>query len=78
VKRAKLGFDGGCRGLCSDGGAGLIDVVARNGLKRVAYITTASGARTSFLVPETDRLYLAMRERLISGQAAIQVYRPAQ
>jgi hypothetical protein len=59
-------------------GAGLIDVMARNGLKRVAYITTASGARTSFFVPETDRLYLAMRERLISGQAAIQVYRPAQ
>jgi DNA-binding beta-propeller fold protein YncE len=58
-------------------GAGLVDVVARAGLKRVAYITTVSGARTSLYVPETDRLYLAVRAGLISGQAAIQVYRPA-
>lgn len=59
-------------------GAGLIDVVARNGLKRIAYVKTTSGARTSLYVPETDRLYLAMRAGLISGQAEIQVYRPEQ
>ncbi len=59
-------------------GAGLIDVVARNGLKRIASVKTISGARTSLYVPETDRLYLAIRAGLISGQAAIQIYRPAQ
>ena len=59
-------------------GAGMIDVVARNGLKRIAYVKTTSGARTSLYVPETDRVYLAIRAGLISGQAAIQVYRPAQ
>jgi DNA-binding beta-propeller fold protein YncE len=57
-------------------GAGVIDVVARNGLKRIAYVKTTSGARTSLYVPETDRIYLATRAGLISGQAAIQVYRP--
>lgn len=59
-------------------GAGMIDVVARNGLKRIAYVKTTSGARTSLYVPEMDRLYLAIRAGVISGQAAIQVYRPAQ
>lgn len=59
-------------------GAGQIDVIARNGLKQIAYVKTASGARTSLYVPETGRLYLAIRAGLISGQAAIQVYRPAQ
>jgi DNA-binding beta-propeller fold protein YncE len=57
-------------------GAGLIDVVMRDGLKRIAYITTTSGARTSLFAPETDRFYLAVRAGLISGEAAIQVYRP--
>lgn len=59
-------------------GAGLIDVVARNGLKRIAYVKTTSGARTSLYVAETDRVYLGIPAGLISGQAAIQVYRPAQ
>ena len=57
-------------------GAGLIDVVMLDGLKRIAYITTTSGARTSLFVPEADRLYLAVRAGLISGEAEIQVYRP--
>jgi len=59
-------------------GSGMIDVVARNGLKRIAYVNSTSGARTSLYVPETDRLYLAVRAGVISGQAAIQIYRPAQ
>jgi YVTN family beta-propeller protein len=37
---------------------------------------TASGARTSLFVPETDRLYVAVRASF-SEAAAIWVYRPA-
>lgn len=59
-------------------GAGVIDVVAREGLKRIAYVKSSSGARTSLFVPETDRLYLAARAGVISGQASILVFRPAQ
>jgi DNA-binding beta-propeller fold protein YncE len=70
-------FDGKRSRIYVSCGAGLIDVVARAGLKQIAYITTISGARTSLYVPETDRLYLAVRAGLISGQAAIQLYRPA-
>ncbi len=59
-------------------GEGFIDVFAPRGLgyERIAHIATASGARTSLLVPELDRLFLAVRA---TGRepAAIWVYRPA-
>ena len=37
----------------------------------------ASGARTSLLVPQLDRLYVAERAGLLGSDAAIRVYRPA-
>ncbi len=59
-------------------GAGEVDVVARDGLHRIALIATTSGARTSLFVPQQDRFYLAVRAGLIFGQASIQVFRPSQ
>jgi len=58
-------------------GAGLIDVVQKESggaLKRLAYITTAPGARTSLFVPELNGLYVAVPS-LLANSAAIQVYR---
>ena len=40
-------------------------------------VHTASGARTSLLVPQLDRLYVAERAGLLGSDAAIRVYRPA-
>jgi hypothetical protein len=40
-------------------------------------VRTASGARTSLLVPQLDRLYVAERAGLVGSEAAIRVYRPA-
>ena len=71
-------LDNGRQRIYVSCGTGAIDVVARNGLKRIATVKTTSGARTSLYAPETGRLYLAIRAGLISRQAAIQVYRPAQ
>jgi DNA-binding beta-propeller fold protein YncE len=39
-------------------------------------ITTASGARTSLFVGETDRLFVAERAGLLSSSAALRVYQP--
>jgi YVTN family beta-propeller protein len=57
-------------------GAGFIDVIDASGAyKRLARIPTAQGARTSFFVPELDRLFLAVRAS--SGEAAaIWVFHP--
>jgi hypothetical protein len=59
-------------------GAGSIDVFRREpaALTRLARLTTTSGARTSLLVPELDRLFLAVRAGLVGSTAAVQIYRP--
>jgi hypothetical protein len=59
-------------------GEGYVDVfaLADAGIRRIAHIATSSGARTSLLVPELDRLYLAVRAT-ISEPAAIWIFRPA-
>jgi hypothetical protein len=56
---------------------GFIDVFGRGpkDLNQVAHIETVRGAGTSLLVPELDRLYLAVPAAYKSG-AAIRVYRP--
>lgn len=58
-------------------GEGFIDVFERaaNGLKRLDRVVTAPGARTSLLVPELDKLFLAVRATP-TEQAAIWVFRP--
>jgi YVTN family beta-propeller protein len=58
-------------------GQGFIDVLdARDpGFARVGRIATVPGARTSLFVPDTDRLFLAVRAQAGQG-AAIWVYRP--
>jgi YVTN family beta-propeller protein len=45
-------------------------------IRRLPSIPTAPGARTSLFVPELDRLFIAKRAGLLSGEAAILVYRP--
>lgn len=58
-------------------GAGVIDVLEQRdtGYERSARIPTVAGARTSLFVPETDRLYLAVRAA--SGEpAAVWIFRP--
>lgn len=58
-------------------GEGAVDVVASNGsgYHSIGRLPTASGARTSFFLPDTDRLYLAVRATQ-SEKAAIWVLRP--
>ena len=58
-------------------GEGVVDVFERNadGYMRLAQIPTVSGARTSFFVPELDRLSVGVRAS--GGEpAAIWVFRP--
>lgn len=58
-------------------GEGVVDVVERNhdGYTRLAQVPTVSGARTSFFVPELDRLCVGVRAS--GGEpAAIWVFRP--
>jgi DNA-binding beta-propeller fold protein YncE len=59
-------------------GAGFIDVFETGGAhyNRTAHIATIAGARTSLLVPELDRLYLAVRTSS-AAEAAIWAFRPA-
>lgn len=59
-------------------GAGEIAVFQQNGgtYRQLTSVQTASGARTSLFVPELDRLFLAVRARLLGSQASIQVFRP--
>jgi hypothetical protein len=59
-------------------GDGYLDVFRRDAnLSRVAHIATSSGARTSFWVPELDRLFVAVRAGLLGSKAEIRIYRPA-
>ena len=59
-------------------GAGELAVLERTaaGWHALEPIRTASGARTSLLVPELDRLFVAERAGLLGSDAAIGVYRP--
>jgi DNA-binding beta-propeller fold protein YncE len=58
-------------------GEGVIDVfaVSGNGYQAIADIPTATGARTSFFAPRTDRLYVGVRATL-TEPAAIWIFRP--
>ena len=58
-------------------GEGAVDVVRRRGdaYEELARVATAPGARTSLLVPELDRLYVAARAGDRRG-AAVLVLRP--
>jgi DNA-binding beta-propeller fold protein YncE len=58
-------------------GEGFIDVFATSdsGYSRIGHVSTAAGARTSLLVPEIDRLFVAVRESG-AGPPAIWVFRP--
>jgi hypothetical protein len=60
-------------------GDGFIDVFASYGGRyvRMEHIATAAGARTSFFVPELDRLFLAVRATW-TEPAAIWVFRPSE
>ena len=58
-------------------GEGFLDVfdTQSDGYRRIAHMPTASGARTSFFIPELDRLLLAVPAA--QGQPAeIWVFRP--
>lgn len=58
-------------------GEGVIDVIEQRGIgyTRVGRVASSSGARTSFLVPEMDRLFVAVRATS-REPAAIWIYRP--
>lgn len=59
-------------------GVGVVDVFEDRdgGYQRVGQVPTVSGARTSLFVPESDRLYVAVRTSE-TETAAIWVFRPA-
>ena len=58
-------------------GEGVVDVFAADaaGYRRIAWVPTIPGARTSLFVPERDRLFVAVRARS-NEPAAIWVFRP--
>jgi YVTN family beta-propeller protein len=58
-------------------GAGYVDVFEANGsaYRKMARVPTAPGARTSYFVPELDRLFVAVRAST-AVPAAIWVFRP--
>ena len=60
-------------------GAGVVDVFDRNGsgLRRMAQVETAPGARTGLFVPELDRLFVAARSASPGADAKILVFRPS-
>ena len=60
---------------CGEGAVDVLEHVGA-GVRRLARITTASGARTSLFVPELDRLYVAARAGTLWGEAALLVYCP--
>jgi YVTN family beta-propeller protein len=59
-------------------GEGSIDVLTQRGseYERIGHIQTSSGARTSFFIPELDRLFVAVRATS-REPAAVWVFRPA-
>jgi hypothetical protein len=57
-------------------GAGAVDIFDAQSYRHLLRIPTASGARTSLFIAETDRLYVAARAT--GGKpAAILVFRPS-
>jgi len=56
-------------------GEGFVDVFDSDPYKLVERIPTTKGARTSLLVPEIDRLFVAARAAA-EAPAAIWVFRP--
>ncbi len=60
-------------------GEGAVDVIGWDGktVAELSRITTASGARTSFFVPQLDRLFVASRAGWMGGSAAILIFRPS-
>jgi len=60
-------------------GQGVVDVVQREsaGLRSIARVKTAGGARTSLFVPKLDRLFVAARAGWLGSSAAILVLRPS-
>jgi hypothetical protein len=56
-------------------GEGFVDVLDAIAYKLVGRITTVKGARTSLLVPEIDRLFVAARAAP-EAPAAVWVFRP--
>jgi DNA-binding beta-propeller fold protein YncE len=71
-------FDAQRRRIYVSCGSGAIDVFAASATnyEHMAQVTTASGARTSLFVPELDRLFVAQRAGVLSGDAAIRIFRP--
>ena len=59
-------------------GAGAVDVFQNEGANThlVAQVSTPPGGRTALFVPELDRLFVAVRARLLRSDAAILVFRP--
>lgn len=60
-------------------GGGFIDVIAQREADKYELrerIPTVSGARTSFLSPNRNEFYLAVRAGLISGNAELRIYQP--
>ena len=60
-------------------GAGALDVFQNDGANThlVAQVSTPPGGRTSLFVPELDRLFVAVRARLLRSDASVLVFRPA-
>src|SRR5690242_9003242 len=56
-------------------GEGFIDVIDANSYDVRQRIPTESGARTSFFAPEQNEFFLAVRAGMISGMAAVRIYR---
>ena len=69
-------YDAALKRVYISGGEGFIDVFGQRDPDHyapIAKIATAGGARTSFLAPELDRLYLAVPHRG-NQKAEIRVY----
>ena len=71
-------FDTKRRRIYISCGAGAVDTFQGDaaGYRLLTRVETSSGARTSFFVPELDRLYVAARAGLLGSDAAILVFRP--
>jgi DNA-binding beta-propeller fold protein YncE len=71
-------FDGRRKRLYVSCGEGAIDVLqwAPANVHRLARVKTTAGARTALFVPALDRLFVAARAGVLSGEAAILVFRP--
>jgi YVTN family beta-propeller protein len=61
-------------------GEGAVEVFQSEGATthRLGRIRTPPGGRTSLFVPELDRLFVAVRARLLRSQASILVFRPTK